>query len=263
MIFFYFIFGIYIIHFFNDFLLFIIQISLFIKLGAAPFHYWIPIIMSNLTWVENLILITWQKLIPIIVISYFLKVKEIIIILLITVIIGAVRGINQTSLNKLIAYSSINQIGWFLISIYLRNYIFKLYFIIYLIIILNIIFIFSWLNITTLIQLFSLNFNFILTKIFLFFNLLSLGGLPPFLGFYSKMILIKEIIWTVFPAVILIIVLISLVILFYYLKITYSCLLLNARSLWGVKDIERRHFFMIIFNFFRNVFLYFIFLFKF
>ena len=89
----------------NSYSRIIIISSLLLKRGTAPFHFWFPNVIEGLSWINSLILITWQKIAPLILISY-LNIKSIILTCaIISVIIGSLGGLNQTSLRKLISLS--------------------------------------------------------------------------------------------------------------------------------------------------------------
>ncbi|MBV8802402.1 MAG: hypothetical protein JO131_05485 [Gammaproteobacteria bacterium] len=66
-------------------------------------------------------LITWQKLAPLALICYNMIENLIIISALLSAAIGRLGGLNQTSLRKIMAYSSINHIRWMLIGILSRE----------------------------------------------------------------------------------------------------------------------------------------------
>ena len=71
-----------------------------------------------------------------------------------------------------------------------------------------------------------------LRKRFLLLNLISLGGLPPLLGIFPKIIILSLITHTLIQEIIISIFLIvsSAITLFFYTKIVYSCILLNSSS---------------------------------
>ena len=71
-------------------------------------------------------------------------------------------------------------------------------------------------------QTFLINNNKKVITFLLFSSLLSLGGLPPFLGFLPKLIVIQSIITNLSILIISIIVILSLITLYYYLRISYS-----------------------------------------
>lgn len=227
--------------------------SLLLKRGAAPFHFWFPNVITGLSWINSLILITWQKLAPIILISYIIIENIIYIFIIISVIIGALGGLNQTSIRKLIAYSSINHLGWILSAIQINQLIWLLYFLIYSILTFTIVYFFNLFKIYYLNQLFSLYFSSKLIKFFIFLNLLSLGGLPPFLGFFPKWIVIQNLTANNQLLILFIIILITLITLYFYLRICYSAFIINhSENNWlnniQINKIQLRIFFTLSFS---------------
>lgn len=203
-----------------------INSSLLIKIGSTPFHFWFPNIVEGLSWVNNFILITWQKITPIILLSYYFNNKFLLLIIIINSIIGAIGGLNQTSLRKLIAFSSINNLRWILFSIIIRENLWIFYFFFYSFIIRIICLLFYIINIFFINQLFFININYII-KLSLLINFLSLGGLPPFIGFFPKWIIINFILKNNFYFLSFIIIIIRLIILFFYIRILYSSFIFN------------------------------------
>ena len=76
-------------------------------------------------------------------------------------------------------------------------------------------------------QLFSIFFHSKILKFFLFFNLLSLGGLPPFLGFFPKWIVIQSLTINNQLFLLTFIVLITLIVLYFYIRLCYRAFILN------------------------------------
>lgn len=211
----------------NYFIEIIIFSSLLLKRGSAPFHFWFPNVIEGLSWTNALILITWQKIAPLILISYIIFKPLIITSIILSRLIGALGGLNQTSLRKLIAYSSINHLGWILAAIYNRNLLWITYFLFYSFLSFAIIFIFNIFKTSHINQLFSLFFHSKVIKFFLFFNLLSLGGLPPFLGFFPKWIVIQSLTINNQLFLLTFIVLITLITLYFYIRLSYRAFILN------------------------------------
>nr|ACR20463.1 NADH dehydrogenase subunit 2 [Amiota sp. 1 XH-2009] len=201
--------------------------SLLMKSGAAPFHFWFPNMMEGLTWMNALILMTWQKIAPLMLISY-LNIKELMIIsIILSAIIGALGGLNQTSLRKLMAFSSINHLGWMLATINLSELIWCIYFIMYSFLMFVLTFMFNSFKTFHLNQLFTLFFNSKILKFILFMNFLSLGGLPPFLGFLPKWLVIQQLSFNNQYFLLIILMMSTLITLYFYLRICYSAFLLN------------------------------------
>lgn len=232
----------------NNFLSIIINSSILIKIGRVPFHFWFPNIIEGLSWLNSFILITWQKITPLILLSYYINNYFINIIVILNVIIGAIGGLNQTSLRKLIAFSSINNLGWIIISISIRETLWIFYFSLYSFIIRIICFFFYILNIFFINQLFINNINFII-KINILINFLSLGGLPPFIGFFPKWIIINFLINNNIYLITFIFIIIRLIILFFYIRIRYSAIIFNyIKNKWFKINIKNKYF--LIINFF-------------
>nr|YP_010154877.1 NADH dehydrogenase subunit 2 [Melanophila acuminata]QQX28196.1 NADH dehydrogenase subunit 2 [Melanophila acuminata] len=236
----------------NNLNIIIMNSALLTKTGAAPFHFWFPEVMEGLNWMNSLILLTWQKLAPMILLMYNLNMTTfftIIIIMCLTV--GSIMGLNQISLRKILAYSSINHIGWMIAAMMFLELIWLYYFIIYTIISLNIILIFNYFKIFFIKQLFSsFNQNPSLKMMFSF-NFFSLGGLPPFLGFFPKWLTIQMLVQNKFYFLTFTMIIMTLITLYYYIRISFSSLLLNNSELNFKLDpfLPTKNFYIFLFNF--------------
>nr|YP_010865929.1 NADH dehydrogenase subunit 2 [Furcatopanorpa longihypovalva]WGT92136.1 NADH dehydrogenase subunit 2 [Furcatopanorpa longihypovalva]WGT92149.1 NADH dehydrogenase subunit 2 [Furcatopanorpa longihypovalva]WGT92162.1 NADH dehydrogenase subunit 2 [Furcatopanorpa longihypovalva] len=209
-----------------------INSTLLLKMGAAPFHFWFPSIMEGLSWFNAFILMTWQKIAPLILISYCMVNDFLIVIIISSVIIGSLGGLNQISLRKLMAYSSINHIGWMLGALMISENAFLIYFFLYMILSMSIVLLLNSFKMFYLNQTFSLSKSPIM-KFCLFISLLSLGGLPPFLGFLPKWVIIQNMVENNQLFLITIMVTMSLITLYFYLRITYSAFMIaNSEPKW-------------------------------
>nr|QXG19113.1 NADH dehydrogenase subunit 2 [Drosophila biarmipes] len=205
----------------------IIMSALLLKSGAAPFHFWFPNMMEGLTWMNALMLMTWQKIAPLMLISY-LNIKNLLLIsVILSVIIGALGGLNQTSLRKLMAFSSINHLGWMLSSLMISESIWFIYFLFYSFLSFILTFMFNIFKLFHLNQLFSWFVNSKILKFSLFMNFLSLGGLPPFLGFLPKWLVIQQLTLCNQYFLLTLMMMSTLITLFFYLRICYSAFMLN------------------------------------
>nr|ADL62666.1 NADH dehydrogenase subunit 2 [Lasmigona subviridis] len=198
-------------------------IAMCLKLGVAPFHFWFPPVMLSLQLMPAFILLTWQKIAPVLAISSFssLLVKMIMPIAMISALWGGIGGINQTDIRSLLTYSSIGHTGWMLASIYSNYTILITYLLTYILINISI---YSFLlkeDSKSSKQLFSSKES---TMIFMLsISILSLGGLPPLVGFVMKLLVLM---FTKAKVVIIFgLVIGALMSLFYYLSLTFSVLL--------------------------------------
>nr|YP_010046569.1 NADH dehydrogenase subunit 2 [Culex australicus]QPJ78448.1 NADH dehydrogenase subunit 2 [Culex australicus] len=211
----------------NNFYELLILSTLLLKNGAAPFHFWFPGVMEGLSWINGLILMTWQKIAPLMLISYNINYNFFLIAIILSMIIGALGGLNQTSLRKLMAFSSINHLGWMLMAMMNNELLWLVYFIFYFFLSMSIVLLFNNLKLFHFNQIFNFSMMNPVIKFFLFLNLLSLGGLPPFLGFLPKWLVIQNLVETHQLFLLFISVCLTLITLYYYLRMSYSIYMLN------------------------------------
>nr|ARH54052.1 NADH dehydrogenase subunit 2 [Agabus uliginosus] len=215
----------------NKFLLMFINSALLLKMGAAPFHFWFPEIMEGLNWINSLILMTWQKIAPMMLLSYTMKINNyMFFIIIMSTLIGSIGGLNQISLRKILAYSSINHIGWMISSLLNNETLWIMYFFIYSLITMTLTLLFNNFNIFFLKQMFYLMKKSYLIKFSMMINLLSLGGLPPFLGFLPKWMIIQNLSMN-YMTLLLFMIMMTLITLFFYLRIAYSSMMISHNEL--------------------------------
>nr|YP_010327012.1 NADH dehydrogenase subunit 2 [Melanchra persicariae]UNP54277.1 NADH dehydrogenase subunit 2 [Melanchra persicariae] len=229
----------------NNFISIMMNSSMLMKMGSTPFHFWFPNIVEGLSWLNNFILMTWQKITPMIILSYYLNNNFIIIIIIMNIVIGAIGGLNQTSLRKLMAFSSINNLGWMLSSIMISETLWFFFIFMYSFMISIMCFLFYILNMYFINQLFINNMNFFI-KINLLINFLSLGGLPPFIGFFPKWIIINFLINNNMYLMTFIFIMMSLIMLFFYIRISYSAFMFNYLKMKWFKIFIKNNYFLII-----------------
>nr|YP_009564062.1 NADH dehydrogenase subunit 2 [Remiarctus bertholdii]QAX91425.1 NADH dehydrogenase subunit 2 [Remiarctus bertholdii] len=209
----------------------IIESALLLKLGAAPFHFWFPQVMEGLDWFNAILLMTIQKMAPMILISYTLtntlNQNYLMMFALISSLIGAIGGINQTMLRKILAFSSINHMSWMLMSMSLSELYWFYYFIFYCIISSSIAILFLFQQAFHVSHLSSTSLT-SLTKILTLISLLSLGGLPPFIGFFPKWLIIQQLALNLQVLPLTIMLFAALITLYYYLRIIITSLTLQS-----------------------------------
>nr|AUB29936.1 NADH dehydrogenase subunit 2 [Rinaca jonasii] len=225
-----------------------INSSLLMKMGSAPFHFWFPNIVEGLSWFNNFILMTWQKITPMILLSYYFNKNFLYLMIIFNIMIGAIGGMNQTSLRKLMAFSSINNLGWMIFAIMISENLWIFYFIMYSFLISIMCLFFFNLNMFFINQLFINNIT-PLIKMNLLINFLSLGGLPPFLGFLPKWIMINFLMINKFYLLTFFFVMMSLIIIFFYIRVIYSCFMMNYFKMKWMK-IHLKNNFLWLMNFF-------------
>nr|YP_009485856.1 NADH dehydrogenase subunit 2 [Limbodessus palmulaoides]AVZ66429.1 NADH dehydrogenase subunit 2 [Limbodessus palmulaoides] len=209
----------------------IMNSTMCLKLGSAPFHFWFPEIIEGMNWMNSMILMTWQKIAPMIIMMYTLKSNSFLYLtILMSTFIGSIGGLNQTSLRKILAFSSINHMGWMFSSMSISEMIWLMYFSIYSLISISIILMFNQMKMFLLKQMFLMYKSNKMTNFLMSMNLLSLGGLPPFLGFLPKWMVIQNLSFNMFILTMFMIMM-TLITLFFYIRIIYSNILLKNNEL--------------------------------
>nr|AIG23202.1 NADH dehydrogenase subunit 2 [Marmosa murina] len=204
---------------------FLLTLALAMKLGLAPFHFWVPEVTQGIPLLSGMMLLTWQKIAPISIlyqISPSLNMSLLTLLSILSTLLGGWGGLNQTQLRKILAYSSIAHMGWMTIIIIIQPTLTLINLIIYF---------------ATTITMFLSLYHFSTTKInslsllwnkstpmitIILITLLSLGGLPPLTGFIPKWLILQELISynNLFMATSL--AMSALLNLFFYMRIIYS-----------------------------------------
>nr|ALO76918.1 NADH deshydrogenase subunit 2 [Pterostichinae sp. CYR01] len=215
----------------NSFLLMMINSSLLMKMGAAPFHFWFPEIIEGMNWMNSLLLMTWQKIAPMMLLSYTIKYSNyIILIIMMSTLVGSLGGLNQTSMRKIMAYSSINHLGWMISSFLNSEMIWLIYFFLYSFISMTLIYMLNSFEIFHLKQMYNFLTMSYLIKFSMLMNLLSLGGLPPFLGFLPKWLIIQYL-SNNYMYLLFFMIMMTLITLFFYLRISYTSLIMSHSTM--------------------------------
>nr|AJG04473.1 NADH dehydrogenase subunit 2 [Thripadectes holostictus] len=195
-----------------------------IKLGLVPFHFWFPEVLQGSSLTTALLLSTVMKFPPI---SLFLLTSPslnntlLITLAISSAALGGWMGLNQTQVRKVLAFSSISHLGWMTIIIIYSPKLTLVTFYLYCLMTTTI---FMTLKTTKTLKLSSMMTAW--TKIpplsaTLMLSLLSLAGLPPLTGFLPKWLIIQELTKQEMTPMATIIALLSLLGLFFYLRLAY------------------------------------------
>nr|YP_001604412.1 NADH dehydrogenase subunit 2 [Duttaphrynus melanostictus]AAT07848.1 NADH dehydrogenase subunit 2 [Duttaphrynus melanostictus] len=220
----------------------LLSIAIAMKLGIAPFHFWLPEVLQGSTLQTGLILSTWQKLAPmalLLQLSQSVNLNLMLALGLLSTIVGGWGGINQTQIRKVLAFSSIAHLGWMITILKISPQLTILNFTLYILMTSTLFLTFMSLNTKNMYEL-STTWSKTPTLIALsMLSLLSLSGLPPLTGFLPKWLIAQEMIKQNMIMFTLIILLTTLLSLFFYLRFTYSMSLTlapnlsSSHSLWS------------------------------
>nr|YP_010138757.1 NADH dehydrogenase subunit 2 [Spirobolus bungii]QQJ94265.1 NADH dehydrogenase subunit 2 [Spirobolus bungii] len=212
--------------FFHNLWSMMLMLALTTKLGMFPIYFWFPALAEGLSWFSLGLLVTWQKLAPLtLLIMSPLKTYLMISFGLASAMLGAIGGLNQLMLRKLMAYSSIAHLGWItsLAPLSSQGVIFYIW--TYILLTATIITLFSSLNMIHLLQSNMLKTTAPLSLTLIFITTLSLGGMPPFTGFIPKWLTIQALSLENLHALALILAWSSVCTLFFYMRINYALLM--------------------------------------
>nr|AMY60817.1 NADH dehydrogenase subunit 2 [Microgale dryas] len=202
-----------------------ILISLMMKLGMAPFHFWVPEVTQGTLLQTSLIILTWQKLAPLSImyqIAPSLNHNIILTSAMLSILIGGWGGLNQTQLRKIMAYSSIAHMGWMAAVLTFNPSLMLLNLLLYIIFTLAT---FSILMncLTSSTSTLSMAWNNHPLMITMMLTvLMSMGGLPPLSGFIPKWLIIDELIKNnniILPTMMAVMALLNL---YFYMRLIYA-----------------------------------------
>nr|YP_010455466.1 NADH dehydrogenase subunit 2 [Lophostoma brasiliense]UUA63097.1 NADH dehydrogenase subunit 2 [Lophostoma brasiliense] len=203
----------------------ILTLSLTMKLGLSPFHFWVPEVTQGIPLSSGLILLTWQKLAPLSIlynISPSINTDLLLALSFLSVMIGGWGGLNQTQLRKIMAYSSIAHMGWMTAILTYNPTLTLLNLTLYITMTLTMFMLLITTATTTTSSLSHTWNNTPLITIIMLTTLLSLGGLPPLTGFMPKWMIIQELTKNnsiILPTLMAITALLNL---YFYMRLTYA-----------------------------------------
>nr|WAB69970.1 NADH dehydrogenase subunit 2 [Tepuihyla edelcae] len=209
----------------------LLSIAIAMKLGIAPFHFWLPEVLQGLTLQTGLILSTWQKFAPmalLIQLSQSVNLNLMLVLGLLSAVIGGWGGINQTQIRKILAFSSIAHLGWMVAILKISPQLTLVNFTLYILMTSTLFLTFLSLNTKNIYELSTSWSKAPTLSALSLLSLLSLGGLPPLTGFMPKWLIAQEMINQDLTTFTLIILMSTLLSLFFYLRLTYTMTLTLA-----------------------------------
>ncbi len=209
----------------------IVTLLIATKLGIAPIHFWFPSVINASSWFTCWILCTLQKIRPFMLLSQTLSPSPVIIygLVICSSFIRGIGGINQTLLRPLLAYSSIGHIRWAIATSTIQKETSILYFISYVIIVSTTIIFFRYLHIKRNNQISPIKTSYFLNWC-IFISLGRIRGLPPLFGFIPKLIVLIRLGENNIIFIGRILILGSLINIYYYLKIIFSSIMMVPPS---------------------------------
>ena len=210
------------------------------KFGAVPFHSWVPDSYQGSSISSALFISTVPKigafaLIYRLLFESFMTNVEfwsmlILILGLLSLILGNLIAIAQNNLRRLLGYSAIGNIGFILIGFSIGSIDGAVASLVYLIIyILMTAVAFMCLEIisnenravVSLSDIKDLNSSHPWMSLIMLFAMFGMVGIPPFIGFYAKWIVLSELITADMLGIALIAIIMSVIAAFYYIRVVW------------------------------------------
>nr|ADF58901.1 NADH dehydrogenase subunit 2 [Larvivora sibilans] len=194
------------------------------KLGLVPFHFWFPEVLQGTSLTTGLLLSTAMKFPPMTLFfmtSQSLNPTLLVTMAILSVALGGWAGLNQTQIRKILAFSSISHLGWMAIIIIYSSKLALLNFYLYILMTTAVFLILNSINTLKLSTLMTTWTKTPALSAALMLTLLSLAGLPPLTGFLPKWLIIQELTKQEMAPAATIIALLSLLSLFFYLRLAY------------------------------------------
>lgn len=214
------------------------------KIGAGPFFFWFPSVCGGISWMSCFLLISFQKVIPLILMVIFVS-WIIYWIVVLRLIFGVLGSFNQINLKQLIAYSSVYHLGWIILCNISGEINWMEYLLIYSVIIFPVLVCLKYFNINDIGMIIKMKY-----KNWFIFLILRMAGIPPFLGFFLKwyafIIIFKfEYIFFIF------LIVCSVVIFYIYFRVVYDVLVMNYYNrLWCNVFMKRSALYLDMFGIF-------------
>nr|YP_010735494.1 NADH dehydrogenase subunit 2 [Ambigolimax valentianus]WEI33085.1 NADH dehydrogenase subunit 2 [Ambigolimax valentianus] len=191
----------------NSYSFMLMSLSVVIKLGMFPFHYWVIPVIGGI-WYPPMILILIPVKIPSFVLISYISAGKLQMMLfmfsIMSMLVGALLGNNCSNIRMMMGASSISHSGWVVMSSLIGEMWF--YYTVY-----------------SIILFFTLLLIWFKSNLLSSLMILSLSGLPPFLLFSAKFYIMMMMIQNNYLLFTLLIpVLSALISLNFYLKSGYS-----------------------------------------
>nr|YP_009073548.1 NADH dehydrogenase subunit 2 [Scirtothrips dorsalis]AIQ80999.1 NADH dehydrogenase subunit 2 [Scirtothrips dorsalis] len=213
----------------NQFMVSLIFLGIFMKMGLFPFQFWVISVIESMSWKNCFILLTIQKIIPISFMFCILQKKIILVLCFFNSLIASISGLTVFSLRKIFSFSSMNHLTLLILCMAFSKKIFKIYFVIYTLM--------NMIGMTIM----NINKMFFLQEIMLmnkknildYFSIItvffSMAGIPPFLGFLPKAMILMKMMENSLLFLTLTILIFNTITSFFYLRLSYMSLILSFK----------------------------------
>nr|AZZ89097.1 NADH dehydrogenase subunit 2 [Paracatonidia sp. SX-2018] len=214
--------------------------SMLMKIGLMPFHMWMPNLMQSLEWNTCMLMMTWQKISPVIFTSQMINLYSLTIPMYMSLLLAPMVGMKQTAYSKILAYSSIANSPWMILSSKISKTNFYYFMMIY-----------SMMNIVLMLTLKKNNMIFMnqmnpmskFTKMMFMIMMLSISGMPPMMGFMPKWMILQSYIDKMLVMSMMMISS-SMISTFIYIKMMYPMMMTSSTKKFinSIKEMKLMNF---------------------
>uniref|UniRef100_UPI0030E28CC8 NADH dehydrogenase subunit 2 n=1 Tax=Ctenothrips transeolineae TaxID=3045420 RepID=UPI0030E28CC8 len=230
----------------KDFMIMILLMGMFMKLSLFPFHFWMISMLEGLTWDLCFILMTIQKIIPLFSMMLIINKKIIIILCILNSCLSSINGMSMFSMRKIMGFSSMNNLSLILISLMMSKKMFKIYFFIYVLMTLMCTKMFKVYNINFLFQTMNMYKYNKINNLNMLMVILSMAGIPPFLGFMPKLLMVMKMIELNMIFLSAMIMIFNTLATYFYIRISFTNLMMNLNMSKVKKNKNKMKFPMFI-----------------
>uniref|UniRef100_UPI00300196A2 NADH dehydrogenase subunit 2 n=1 Tax=Limassolla dispunctata TaxID=3019670 RepID=UPI00300196A2 len=206
---------------------YMIKSSLLMKMGVAPFHNWILTVIEGLDLKMTFIMLTINKVTPITIMSY--TNSNLILLSSINLVMASILSMNQNSIKKLITYSSMFNMSLMLMIIKM-NLMWILYLMNYSILLAMMVLLMNKMKVMYINQVIMID-NKMINKMLVWTIMLSMGGMPPLMGFSIKYMVMQIMVDNNMYVPMFILITTSLVMMVVYLRMTFISIMSSSLSL--------------------------------
>nr|YP_010154929.1 NADH dehydrogenase subunit 2 [Phanuelus gladstone]QQX28272.1 NADH dehydrogenase subunit 2 [Phanuelus gladstone] len=196
----------------------ITSLILCLKVGAGPFFFWFPSVCSGLNWMSCYMLMLFQKILPLMLMVMFSH-WILWYVVWVGLLVGVFGSFNQCNIKQLMAYSSIHHLGWIMLIMMKGGLDWLIYIMLYGLVLLCLVILFMEGEITDFSMMSSSD-----SKVWFLFGMMSMAGIPPFLGFYLSWMALYNIM-DLSLMYLMFLVMVSVVMLYVYMRVIYSVML--------------------------------------
>nr|UVV36449.1 NADH dehydrogenase subunit 2 [Nogodinidae sp.] len=163
--------------------------SMLMKTGMIPFHLWMISMMQSMTWENCLLFSTWQKIAPTIMMSQIMSMKSMMLPMILSLLYAPISAMKQLSTKKIMAYSSISNSTWMILSAMMSKMMFMMFMWLYSMLNMILMKTFKMKNIMFINQMNKMNTK--NSKMSMIMNMMSISGMPPLAGFFPKWMILQ------------------------------------------------------------------------